>query len=143
MAHPARPTTELSGARPFFSQDARVPVVILSNNAHKFPPLRAHGLLRRLLQILTMQYRRREPVCLPWFPSAGVQFRRREHAPRAPFLGHGPSSAKGTHPHSAVPLSRSINSATEVHVSNATPLKQWQGSLRFTNRSSQPRVAQQ
>ena len=52
---------------------------------HKLPLLRAHGLLRRLSHILTVQYRQREPVSPAWFPSARVQFRRREHAHCAPF----------------------------------------------------------
>ena len=52
---------------------------------HKLPLVRANGLLRRLSQILTVQYRRREPVLPARFPSARVQLRRREHAPRAPF----------------------------------------------------------
>ena len=52
---------------------------------HKLPRLRAHGLLRRLLQILTVQYRQRESVWPARLPSVRAQFRRREHAPRAPL----------------------------------------------------------
>ena len=52
---------------------------------HKLSLFRAHGLLRRLSHILTVQYRRREPVSRARLPSARVQFRRTEHAHRAPF----------------------------------------------------------
>ena len=52
---------------------------------HKLPLFCAHGLLRRLSHILTVQNRRREPVPPARIPSTRVQFRRREHAPRAPF----------------------------------------------------------
>ena len=47
---------------------------------HKLPLLRAHGLLRRLSHIITVQYWRREPACPARTSSARIQFRRREHA---------------------------------------------------------------
>ena len=69
---------------------------------HKLHLLRAHGLLHRLSHILTLQYRRREPVSqrgspqpgynfdegntrLVRVPSAMVRVRRREPALTAPF----------------------------------------------------------
>ena len=55
----------------------KMPVYLLpacSITQHNLPLLRDHGLLRRPLQILTVQYRRREPVCSARSPSARVQF---------------------------------------------------------------------
>ena len=68
---------------------------------HKLPLLRAHGLLRRLSQNLTVQYRRRKPVSSARFPSARVQFRTR--ASCAVPLSHGLSSTKGTRAHTPQP----------------------------------------
>ena len=82
---------------------------------HKLPLLRAHGFLPRLLQILTAQYRRREPTCPVRFHPArvpGTLSRTETRASCAVPLGHGLSPAKGTRAPSAVPLCRGVNSAT-------------------------------
>ena len=79
------------------------------------PLSRAHCLLRRLLQILTAQYRRREPTCPVRFHPArvpGTLSRTETRASCAVPLGHGLSPAKGTRAPSAVPLGGGINSVT-------------------------------
>ena len=51
----------------------------------KLPLLIARGLLRRPLQILTSQCRRREHTARPRFPSARTRLRRQKYALRVPF----------------------------------------------------------
>ena len=95
---------------------------------HKLPLLRAHGRVRRLLQILTVQYRREgTSVASAVSLSQGTIPTKGTRASCAVLLGHGPNSAKGTRAHSAVPLSRGINSATGVRISNAAPLNHGKG----------------
>ena len=93
---------------------------------HKLPMLRAHGVLRRLLQILMAQYRRREPACRGRFPFARVSTTG-TRASCAVLLGNGPNPAKRTRAPSAVPLSRGINSATGVRVPNTAPFNHGKG----------------
>ena len=99
------------------------------------PLLRAHRLLCRRSHILTVQYRRREPVSPAWFPSARVRTisTKGTRASRTFPLGDGPSSMKGTRSqrHSPQPRYEVGNGNTRF---KRRPPQPWQGSLRFTRR---------
>ena len=103
---------------------------------HKLPLFLSHGLQRRLLHILTMQYRRREQMSPARFPSTGEISTKGTRASCAVPIGYGPSSAKGTHAHSGVTLSRGINSATGVCVSIAASLNHGTGACALRAASS-------
>ena len=111
------------------SHDACLPAASLSNKATQVASISSPRAPTRLSHILTVQYRRREPVSPARFPSIRVQFRRREHAPRARF----PSAmvrVRGKEPTLTVPFPSAavINSATGIRVSNAAPLNHGTGS---------------
>ena len=110
---------------------------------HQLPLVRAHGLLRRLLQILTAQYRQREPTCRARFPSARVRFRGREHALRAPFSSAMVRGRRREPAFTTPFLSAAASIRRRGYTCQRRPPQPWQGSPSFTHRSPQPCVAQQ
>ena len=74
-AHPARPPRAMSRTPPVVSHKMLMYLLLACPiTQHKLLLLRTHGLLRRLLKILTAWYRRREPALRAWSPPAKLLF---------------------------------------------------------------------
>ena len=140
-AHPTRPSTALSGTPPSISQDVRVPVASLSNNASTnclcYEPTGSYAVCRIFSRCSTGEGNRCRQRGSPQpgynFDEGNTRLMRR--SPRA-WSEFGEGNPR------TVPLSRGINSVTGVRAQTPPP-QPWQGSLRFTRRSPQSRVAHQ